>query len=434
MFMFDRDRLGQRQGSSGAIAPILCYGALGLVLCWLIVRNSVAAYLAWSEPQWALRLNASEPTALSRVADKAIDPTLKQGGEATKSKLLPRELDELKSVVERAIALDPLRARNYRLLAQIAEMQGAKKLASAAMVAAARHSLHDGYAAFWLMGKALENKNFQASAYYADVLLRSGSVSAEYVLPVFARMLESKGAGGQEVIKLLTGNPPWRGVFFSEIYKYLSDVAVPLELFLNLRETAAPASPDELNAFQWILYQKKLYPLAYYVWLQFLPPEKLEDAGFLFNGRFEEAPTGSPFDWQAPVGTNVTVDYAAKSENETDRALVVGFNSGRAEFPGVSQLTMLTPGRYRVRGSYKGDLEGPRGVEWAVSCMDGPVLGQSQRFLGLAEDWRRFEFVFAVPDKGCAAQVLRLGLAARSPSEEILSGEIWFDDLSITPN
>jgi hypothetical protein len=431
--MSHRDAHERKHGSYAALVPILCFGAVGAVLCWLIITHSVAAYLAIKAPQSALWLNARQPNAIYRLADQELNPPATPDA-STRPKLAEERLDELMEKVQAALLTDPLPAKNYRLYGQIAELKGSNKLASASMAAAARHSLHEGYAVYWLMTKALESKNYHASAYYADVLLRSGSVSLDYVLPVLARMLDSKGTANQEVIKLLINSPPWRPTFFNSIYNSLSDAAVALELFLNLRDTPAPPSAQEINAFQWYLYKNKLYPLAYYVWLQFLPPEQLEDAGFLFNGKYETAPSGSPFDWQVPVGTNVSVDFLGKSENEADRALVLGFGSGRAEFSGVTQLTMLTPGRYRVRGSYKGDLEGPRGVEWTVSCMDGPLLGQSQRFLGLAEDWGQFEFAFTVPEKSCQAQVLRLGLAARSPSEEILSGDIWFDNLSIAPN
>lgn len=428
--MLSDSRLTKNQWSPGLL---LCFGALAIVLCWLIITHSFAAYLGRPSPELALQLNRREATALFTLVDREINPVTKP---ETPQKPGPSAVKvvELREKTAAAILAAPLGARNYRLLGQIAELEGSEKLATSAMVAAVRHSLHEGFAAYWLLAKGVKNRNFPAAAYYADVLLRSGTANPDRVLPALALMLESGGAAEQEVLKLLKQNPPWRVVFFRSIYGHLSDASAPLKLFIDLREAKSPASIKELNAYQMFLVSNKFYELAYYVWLQFLSPQELESAGFLFNGGFESSPSGSPFDWQVPTESNVTIEFAPRSDNSAQRALLLGFSSGRAQFPGVSQLTMLTPGRYKLKGSYKSDLNGPRGVLWTVLCENSQTAGESQRFVGVSQDWSEFEFTFNVPEKGCVAQALVLKLAARSPSEEILSGEIWFDELSVTPN
>ncbi len=416
------------------VVRALCFGAFGAALAWLILRHSLAVYLAVGAPQWALFLNPNQGGAVLELVDKELDPPAQPEGKPAPP-LSAKRLRTLREKTQSALLRDPLSARAYRLLGQIAEREGSPKLASAAMLAAARHSLHDGYTSYWLMVKGVENKNYAAAAFYADVLLRSGSTPSNYVYSVLGRMLETRGPANDEVARLLVRKPPWRQNFLESVYGYLENASTPLLLFSSMKESSAPATSSELNAYQWFLYRQKLYQLAYYVWLQFLPPEQIQQAGFLFNGGFDARPSGSPFDWDAPDGTYVTVDFVRKDDADArDLALLVEFGSGRVEFPGVSQVLMLTPGRsYAIRGVYKGDVRGQRGVEWKLSCADGPVLGQSRMFLGLTPEWTGFDFSFKVPETGCPAQSLRLGLAARSPSEQLVSGEIWFDDFTVTP-
>jgi hypothetical protein len=317
-------------------------------------------------------------------------------------------------------------------LGQIAEIKGSDRKADKFMHAAARRSLHENFAIDWMMRKSVERKSYQSAAYYADVLLRSTPGMTPYVTPVLARMAEDSEA--MPVLnKLLATNPNWRRAFFNQLGASLTDARTPFNLLLSLQESAAPPTREELNAYEAFLFEHRLYDLAYYVWLQFLPPDRLESAGFLFNGDFAKKPSGSRFDWQVPPGVNVIVDFASRPENAANRALVIDFGPGRVEFPGISQSIMLPPGAYTLKGSFMGDIRGPRGVQWSARCMGGaPPLGQSQMILGSHPEWRAFEFPLVVPEKGCAAQMIELKLAARSPSEKLVFGVLWFDDISLS--
>ena len=71
-------------------------------------------------------------------------------------------------------------------------------------------------------------------------------------------------------------------------------------------------------------------------------------------------------------------------------------------------------------------------MRWGVSCVDGTSLGQSEMIAGSFPKWRAFEFAFVVPETGCSTQSVQLKLDARSPSEQLVSGAIWFDELAIS--
>jgi hypothetical protein len=407
---------------------------LGVALCWLIVSHSVAGWLSRTSPKSGLLLRGNDPASLLALVDREInfgagDPSKTPGP----SQPTAQRLKQLRDLAETALINEPLSSRSYRLLGQIADRQGFAEKAETLMRAAARADLHESASVHWMMWKSFERKDYPAAAYYADALLRSGRGAAinGAAMPILARMAEDPAAK-QEIKKLLAANPSWRSWFLGALGPYIRDARTPLDLFLSLKDTRAPPTTEELNAYQWFLVRHKLHELAYYVWLQFLPPEKLEAAGFLFNGDFEARPSGSPFDWQAAAGVNVIVDFAPRLENPSDHALVVEFGPGLVEFPGVSQSIVLAPGAYLLRGSVNGEVLGRRGVDWGVSCVDGTSLGQSEMIAGTFPIWRAFEFAFVVPETGCSTQLVQLKLDARSPSEQLVSGAIWFDELAIS--
>jgi hypothetical protein len=147
---------------------------------------------------------------------------------------------------------------------------------------------------------------------------------------------------------------------------------------------------------------------------------------------FEAASNGLPFDWSISVGSGATVEVSARPDAPGQHALLLELGPGRVEFPGVTQMLLLTPGAYHLKGQLKGELEGRRGLQWRVVCAAGQPLGESEMFVGEAPDWKDFEFDFTVPDNDCRAQYLRLALAARSASEQLVSGTVWYDSLRLS--
>jgi hypothetical protein len=260
---------------------------------------------------------------------------------------------------------------------------------------------------YWLMQKSYERKDYATAIYYADVLLRTRPQVLPYLVPSLAQLAENKDASSA-VKKLLANNPPWRAQFFSTLPNSISDARTPLELLLSIRDTPTPPVAADLHAYLNFLISHNFYELAYYEWLQFLPPEQLS------------------------AGQGVTVDIAARPENGW-RALLIDFGYGRVDFHGVTQLIMLPPGAYDFKGKYKGEFVGRRGLEWRITCAGGnsPPLGKSPMFIGVTPLWKDFEYSFTVPSTDCRAQYVRLTLDARSASERLVSGAIWYDELRV---
>jgi hypothetical protein len=413
---------------------VVMLSIVGLTLCWLVISHSLVSYLSTVAPEMALKIRANHSQSLLRLVEDELRMIVDDGDKTppNSARLSSSRTKALRENAQTALIAAPLSARAYRVSGQIAELEGSAPKAERFMYAAVRRSLNERIAVDWMMRQCADRKSHQATAYYADILLRSTPGVTAYVTPVLAQMAEDS-AGKSEIKKLLATKPNWRRTFFSQLGASLTDARTPLDLFLSLKDSSAPPATEELNSYQSFLFRHKLYDLAYYVWLQFLPPNALVSAGFLFNGDFENKPSGSPFDWQTRPGANVIVDFLSRPHNASNHALVVDLGPGRVEFRGVTQTIMLPPGDYVFKGSFMGEIHGPRGVQWSARCMDGrATLGQSKMILGSFPDWRTFEFPLIVPENDCSAQIIELKLAARSPSEKLAFGAIWFDNFSIS--
>jgi len=453
------------------------FAVLGIALAWEIFSRSLVAYLAEVAPEAALIVRANDPTALVNITERRLnlehhtkDTPIAQSGGETSSRIpsfarharkaspngaesqeseqaratepleeverLPSNAvdanlrDEIRILAEAALRRDPMNSRALRILGQVADAANDEAAALKLMQAAARRSPREGVAVFWLMRESFERKDYAAAVQHADVLLRARPQVVTQVMPTLARLAEDKDANG-ELKKLFSTSPPWRSLFFTELLRSITDARTPLDLLLSIKDTPIPPTSAELSAYLALLFKNNFHELAYYVWLQFLPPEQLASAGRLFNGGFEALPSGLPFDWVITPGSGVTIDFAPRPDG-TGRALLVQFGQGRVDFRGVAQMVMLPPGVYRLQGQHMGRIVGRRGLEWRVACAGATApLAKSEMNIGSTPVWTEFGVTFTIPPTGCRAQQIQLWLDARSASEQLVTGTAWYDALQI---
>lgn len=439
---------------------VILAGSAALLL-WLVITRSLAAYLADVAPRSALWLDPREPEALLVLADRALNPPSSatfvpvdasgriaqnhdQGaaGRAAESGYANQafntvgqnpgiDLPRIRAWAESAAMNAPLSARALRILGQAASIGNDDRDAAKYMAAAARLSLHESIAVYWMMRESAATGDYEKAVFYADALLRTNPDMIADVEPLLVHFAEQKASNG--VIKaMLKTNPPWRSDFLKALPRYVSDARTPLDLLLALRTGPMPPAPDEIDSYLRFLIGHKFYELAYYTWLQFLPAARLRTAGLLFNGNFDVAPSGSPFDWAIRQGSGVSVDIVPTSGNY-GHALQVDFLYGRVDYHSVRELVLLAPGNYRFSAQYDGRLVGPRGLKWRVVCAADvqTLLGESPMIMGSKAAWQDVDFTFTVPAAGCPVQYVRLDLDARTASEELVSGSILFSAVDI---
>jgi len=455
-------------------ARTLIFAASALILTWLVLSRSLAAYLADTAPETALWFDPQQPEALVNLADQAIDAAQASGsqpnqtvpgqeasagiqgisGKVTKyiqnlaqafsrfeavgrnlsisRPVAPANESTVRIWAKTALMNEPLNAPALRILGELAEADGNDNDAAKFMRAADSLSLHESYATYWLMRNSAAAADFRSAIYYADVLLRTNPQSSAYVVPVLAQISEDK-AGVDLVKTVLANNPPWRKQFISVLPNSVTDARTPLYLLLALRSDPLPLTSEDIKPYLNLLIAHGFYRLAYYTWLQFLSAEQLRDVGLLYNGSFEAAPSGLPFDWTITPGAGVTIDVVSRPDKNDEHALLIDFQYGRVDYRSISELVMLAPGTYEFKGEYKGELVGPRGMKWRIVCTDGTITngGESPMITGLIKNWTSLAFMFTVPDKDCPAQYVRLDLDARMASEQLISGSIFFGDLEV---
>ena len=447
-----------------------------VVLAWLVVSRSIGAYLADAAPQAALWMDAQQPEALVTLAEQAVinanmalvaTADIGSGLAGTASatdRLAPiniaptRDVKAAFSAFERigpnqsitrpiapanasavrdwakiAVLHEPLNARALRILGQLAEAEADDTSASKFMAAANRLSLHEPIATYWLLRASAEAQDYKSAIRYADVILRTTRLLNPAVVPILALICADKN-GAALIEAVLADNPPWRTQFIAALPNDVPDARTPLGLLLALRDAPVPLTADDIDPYIERLVTHKFYSLAYYTWLQFLPPDELRRAGLLFNGNFDEQPSGLPFDWKITQGSGVTVDIVPRPGKAGAHALMVDFEYGRVDYRSVTELVMLAPAAYRFSGEYQSKLVGPRGMKWRVVCANGTTTsaGESPMIIGKTAGWENLAFTFTVPATDCPAQYVRLDLDARMASEELVSGSVLFGGLQIS--
>jgi len=439
-------------------APAIGFAVAALVLAWLVVSHSFAAYLADGAPQAALWLNPNEPAALLNRADAAInapqgraaappDGAAQAAQPAGANRAPPRrdfsefgmidaaatvDLPAVRGWAEAALKSAPLNARALRILGQAAAASGKDADANRFMQMAAQLSLHESAAVYWLLVRSVQSKDYKSALTYADVVLRTLPGFDPYVMPLLARMIED-GTAVDLFKTALAADPPWRTTVLQNLPRAVGDERIPLDLLLALRSSRHPPRAAEVDAYLNFLAAHRMYELAYYTWLQFLRRDELGGAGLLYNGNFEVPLSGAPFDWRIEQGAGVNIDVAERPDKNGDHALRIDFEYGRVEYHSINQLLMLAPGRYHLHGIYQGELVGPRGLKWRLACAETPdrPFAASAMIVGRVPAWSDVELDFEVPADKCRAQYVSLDLDARMPSEQFLTGTIWFDDLRI---
>ncbi|MBS0235247.1 MAG: hypothetical protein JSR99_17405 [Proteobacteria bacterium] len=406
-------------------------GFAAVVLLVLVSAHSLVAHLDQTNPAWALTLRDDAGAELA-IAQSLIGNA---GGHAENNIGSPQIENSLalRMRLRKALYFEPLNTQAFALLGVLSASGGDSEAATTFMQAALSRSKRSPAALYWIMHRELDKGDVAESSALADILLRIRPTALPLVAPTLAQ-ISMRGEGRNAVADALARAPLWRTHFFSFMNSELKYADISLRLLLALKKSPHPPTEQEVDSFLASLTTHGRYALAYYAWLQFLPPERLAAAKFLFNGTFRFPLTASPFDWKIRGGDGVIAEIDKSDDAPGKNTLSIEFGGGGMSFNPISQALVIPPRRYRFSGFAKGELEGPRGLKWQVACIS-PVssksLADTPMMQGRFADWTEFSTIFDIP-ADCHAQTVRLILDARSLSDTFISGTIAFADLRIS--
>lgn len=429
---------------------ILALASLGLA--WLILTKTLPYALAATAPETALWLSPEHPAALVVIAERhrtrllelanlqqsdtnpaaasAAPPRTTAGTPADVAAERQSLQRDIAALARRILASDPLNAAAYRMLGEVSDDTDRVR---ALMLLALKHSRRETVAAFWLLNDSFERQDFVAALDYADILLQTRANLGVYVFGYMTRMAEHPQGRDMLLARLVT-KPNWRTSFLGTLPSSVRDVRTPLNVLVGLKERGKPPTNEELRPYLDFLLANRLELQAYNTWLQMLSAEQLADIEFVRNASFERDPTGLPFDWRVSTPQNAIVAFSPLKDKPGQRALHISFGTGRVRFPEISQVLILAPGRYRLTGNVRTAITAKRGLRWQITCLRGArtLLGSTEQILGTANDWTTFAVDLTVPaQQDCTGQKLNLMHDARSASEQLISGEVWFDALKL---
>jgi len=215
----------------------------------------------------------------------------------------------------------------------------------------------------------------------------------------------------------------------------LANQARLVQLYAALSKTGQPPTTEELRPYLNRLIQDENFGLAYQVWHEILPPAQRSDESHPFNRDFEFPINDLPFNWDLANIPGADIQIVSAADAGGKRRLLVEFSGARVHFANVKQLMLLPAGDYRFRGWVKtAELATSRGLWWHIFCANAAAetLATTELVSGTMP-WTDFGVKFQVPATGCEAQWLRLELPARIESESSIEGQVWYQDLRITP-
>ena len=385
---------------------------LGVFVSWRLFALTQADRWMTSDPERSLRWAPDHPQALLSLAERQ----LSEG-----------HIDDASVSARHLLQVAPLEGRGFRILAEAAAQRGDSAQALILYQVAGRRSPRDLRTRAWLIQHFLDSGDYPTALGHIDVLLRSSPGQGDVLMPLLAQ-LAVEPVFAADLTQTLKLKPPWRAQLLTTLQQAQDPLAS--DAVLALLKAEGELSKPEFEGWITSLIHRGSWQEAYARWVSTLDLQG-EPIPLVYNGDFEKPVSNQGFDWHQIDVPGVWLDIAGTT-GTTGLAAHAVFRGRQAAQVGLEQPLLLAPGQYRFKAKVRADsLQSERGLQWSVTCRSqSEPLAISEPIQG-SFGWRSIKMDITIPTNSCAGQWLRLDNPVPAGSIQQVSGELWFDDVTI---
>lgn len=377
------------------------------LLALLAVRSAAVEYWARSRPDRALAFWSSHPLPRMEAAMGAI-------GAAAGSGRAPPEsvLAEVRSASQRV----PLGAQAFLVEGTRAASVGNNAVAEKLLIEARARDPRSLAARFLLADLYLRSGRVERGLTEAAALARLVPGGLAPLAPALAAYARQPEAAAQ-LQRIMGSDSALRNAVLANLANDPDDADLVLRLAAATGGDARGRPSEWQSGLVQRLVDRGEFARAHVMWQRFNAVTAPDPQG-LYNPAFAPSTAPPPFNWRLASASSGFAEPARGGGLQ-----VIYY--GRDDAVLASQLTVLTPGRYRLTGAVSGSAEPAATLAWRVTCLPGNTAAATRPLEGAS-----FDLSVTIPASGCKAQAVEL---IGSPSEMATTVEITIRDLQLRP-
>ena len=408
------------------MAKKLVLWAICLVILAAVLANGTSSALSSWRPGLALMLNPFNSAA--RIALLNRDVIAEEWSE---EKVLQHALDGNRFA--------PSNVRFLSMLGLIRERQGQVEFALKHYDRVLKHLPTEFQALARRFLYAVQNREYMRAVNLAEIIGRRWPSKWELVSRFLPAILKSD----ETLLAMSTGlgkTKRGRALLVQALKNDPAGHNAAYRMMLLWYKMKIPDIGSEISAVTKSLFDQGQERTAYFLFQQTLDKRtKEKQSGYVFNGRFEVQPSGSPFDWTIKNQAGVIIERQSQrnggvEDGEASYELALNFRNAPVRLDNVSQFAFLPSGEYQLAVQYRTQgLLAPKPVTVTVVC---PKLNKVLAQIPISEpdvDLVERTALFTVPAGNCPSSKIYLSTDVIEKSwKNRYKGKLFISRIGIT--